>query len=367
MVVADDSPFVRRLLREYLDAEPDMRVVGEARDGRAAVAAAADIRPDAMTLDLVMPELDGLSALSRIMTAHPVPVVLISGAGADGARLTRKGLDLGAVDFILKYAPMRVVSAEALRREIVSTVRAAARVKVIRSIPSMARAVATASVGPGQKGPTAAAPPLRRARPPRLVVVGASTGGPLAIKAMLAGLGGRLDFPMVIVQHMPAGFTAILAGQLDRIFPFTVREAADGDGLTPGRVLIAPGDRHLLIRPDGAVRLSDADPVRGHRPAIDVAFQSAAHVLGSAVAGVLLSGMGEDGVAGMAAIAEKRGATMVQDPATCVVDTMPAAAIERGAAGLIAAPDAIGRRLANRGCEDETVFAFPYRLGPLRG
>ncbi len=340
-VVADDSPFVCRLLTQYLESDPDIRVVQTAHDGAQAIEATRRLKPDVLTLDLNMPVLNGLEALKRIMTERPTPAVLISGVSRAAAERTRQGFALGAVDFVLKYSPGAATPPEAVRREIVAKVKAAARVKVIRSIPPMAGRFPLVN-----RRPRAETDALR-GRPPRqvphLVAVGASTGGPLALKALLTSLRPGFPFALVIVQHMPEGFISILANQFDRMFPFPVREALDGAPLTEGTVLIAPGGRHLLVAQDGRVNVVGGPEINGQRPSIDVTMQSAAQAFGNYATGVILSGMGRDGVQGMTAIRNNRGATFAQSRTTCVVDSMPAAVIDLGIVQGVGSPYEIGR------------------------
>lgn len=339
VVVADDSPAVRHILTRTLEAEPDIRVVRAVGDGAAAVAATVALRPDVLTLDLDMPGRDGLGVLERVMAEAPLPVVLITGVSRAAAGMTERALEGGAVDFILKYTPGRRSSASALRREIVAKVRAAARVRVIPPVGGSARRSSRRRLN------------IRVGdRPRELVLVGASTGGPLAVRALLSALPPSPPFPVVIVQHIPAGFTALLADQLDRRLPFPVFEARDGDFLAAGIAFVAPGDRHLLIRPDGTVSVTASAPVRdGHRPSADVTFQSAAMAFGSRVTGIILSGMGDDGTRGLATIAANRGTTYVQAPETCVVESMPRAAIAQNIVQRVGSPDEIGRWLLDTG------------------
>jgi len=294
-------------------------------------------------------------------------VVLISGVSKEAARMTEKGLSLGAVDFILKYSPDAAVPPEALRKEIIAKVKAAARIKVIRSIPSMdARFRKKTPDGADHRLPEPvpeAAPPVPPGRAPNLVVVGASTGGPLALKELLTQLGGNFPFSMIIVQHMTEKFTAILAEQFNNLFPFPVREAADGDRLTPGTVLVAPGDRHLLVLPDGTVQISTTREINGHRPSIDVAMQSAAQAFGERTAGVILSGMGNDGAQGMLAIRHNCGATYAQSGETCVIDSMPKSAMDKDVIDRVGTPAQIGRWLAHNPGNSGNIPALPVGGG----
>ncbi len=333
-LIADDSPFVCRLLAGYLRAAGDVEVVGTAHSGERAVELNDELAPDVVTLDLDMPGMGGLAALELMMRRRPVPVVLLSGSSRTSAALTMRALALGAVDFVRKYTPGKDTDPAALRERLVGLVRLAAGVKVIRDQSSRPK---------GRSG-TIPAPTAATARL-GVVVVGASTGGPAALRELLGGL--TADFPaaVVVVQHMPDVFTKALAEQLDRHTPLAVAEAATGDRLRAGTVLVAPGNRHLEILADGRVEVRDGPKVGGHRPSVDVTMDSAVAVYGRRACGVLLTGMGSDGAGGLLRIREVGGRTFAQDAATCAVFGMPRRAIEMGAAEVVDTPRGIAVRL----------------------
>jgi two-component system chemotaxis response regulator CheB len=365
IVVADDSPFVCRLLTSYLQSSSDFQVVGTALNGARAVELVKELRPDAVTLDLEMPEMNGLEALEHIMYEYPTPVVLISGVSRRAAAITLQALDMGAVDFILKYTPGVNTNPEALRQEIMAKVRVASQIKVIRSlrprrpqnrqtVPSRRQAQDTT--------PSPTSPPttpgvgdtaLERARrrdsspflPSGVVVIGASTGGPVALRELLSNLPADFPAAVIIVQHMPATFTGVLAAQLDRQVAFKVKEAEAGDRLQPGLALVAPGGYHLLLRPDSQVELNQGPEIEGHRPSIDVTMQSVAQLYGTRAKGVVLTGMGNDGSLGLVSIRAKGGKTFAQDANSCVVNGMPQRAIEKGVVDHVAPPAKIARLL----------------------
>ncbi|MCP4347155.1 MAG: chemotaxis-specific protein-glutamate methyltransferase CheB [Desulfobacterales bacterium] len=353
VVVADDSPFICRLLKKYLESDPGISVIEMAYNGKEAIDHVRALRPDVLTLDLNMPVLNGLDALKGIMTECPTSVVLITGVSKEAAQMTEQGISLGAVDFIFKYSPNSAVSPESLRREIVAKVKAASRVKVIRSIPSMHlrdRKQRTHGTGYFQKNINTQG--TVSGDMDSIVVIGASTGGPLALKDLLSSIAKTnktFNFAFVIVQHMPERFTGILADQFDRIFPFPVREARDGEALKPGIVLIAPGDRHLLVLPDKTVKITMTREIKGCRPSVDVAMQSAAQAFGSNTTGVILSGMGDDGTKGLLAVKNNCGITYAQSKDTCVVDSMPYSAIEKKIVQWVGSPSEIGRWLIEGG------------------
>lgn len=344
VVIADDSPFLVRLLTSYLEASGEMEVVGTAGDGRSAVEAVSTLRPDALTLDLDMPGVGGLEALREIMRRCPTPCVLISGVSGRAATQTLQGLDDGAVDFVLKYQPGVSLDPEALRAEIVAKVLAAAKVQVIRSLPSNGRR----QLGPFPLVEAPSPMPVPAAANLDVVVIGASTGGPVAIRELLSHLPEDFCSAIVIVQHLPPSFTAVLANQLGRQCSLEVREADHGDRLAPGKVFVAPGGRHLLFGSDGSLRLTRGVPIHGHQPAIDVVMQSAAQVFTSRTTGILLTGMGDDGVEGLWSIRRAGGRTFAQDEATCVIYGMPRRAVERGAVITQAAVAEIARSLVHQ-------------------
>jgi two-component system chemotaxis response regulator CheB len=347
VIVVDGSPFVCRLLTAHLQSVPGMKVVGTARDGSRALELVRSLKPAAVTLGLELATRSGLEVLEAIMHDCPTPVVVISGPGRQAAAVTLRALELGAVDFILKHTPGADTDPDTLRHEVLAKVALAARVKVIRSLRP-ARS--------GERGPVLLAPPAlpmeRTAAPalpapylPGIVVIGASTGGPLALRELLGALPADYPAGFLVVQHMPASFTGVLATQLDRQVALRVKEAQEGERLQPGLVLVAPGDHHLLMRPDSRVELSRGPVIAGHRPSIDVTMQSVAQVYGPRTRGVVLTGMGEDGAWGLVAIRSKGGKTYAQDGASCVVNGMPQRAIDQGVVDHVASPRGIAQLL----------------------
>ncbi len=350
VVVADDSPFICRLLTTYLQSSSDVQVVGAALNGARAVKLVEELRPNVVTLDLEMPEMNGLEALEYIMHDCPTPVVLISGVSHRAASITLQALDMGAVDFILKYTPGTDTNPEALRQEIVAKVQAASQIKVIRSLRTYDReTVLPSPVRPPEPSLVDDERTRPRGVPPFLaggvIVIGASTGGPVALRELLIDLPADFPAAIIVVQHMPATFTRVLAAQLNRRTPLKVKEAKAGDRLQPGQVLVAPGDYHLLLRPDSRVDLTQGPEIGGHRPSIDVTMQSVAQVYGARTKGVVLTGMGDDGAQGLVAIRARGGKTIVQDAASCVVNGMPQRALEKGSIDHVAPPARIAQIL----------------------
>lgn len=346
VLIVDDSPFICRLLAGHLQSTPEIEVIGTALNGRRAVDLISELRPDVVTLDQEMPEMSGLDSLAHIMTECPTPVVMISGVSRRAAMLTREALRIGAVDFVLKYTPGQDVTPDMLRLEIVSKVKAAAGIKVIRSIRNRPikrtlldseKAVVAARANNGSVSPKS----LPHFVPGGVVVIGASTGGPVAVRELLGQLPTKFAPAVLIVQHIPASFTGVLAAQLARHTTLPVKEAQNGEILRGGHIFVAPGDYHLLIGTDSRIELNKGPKIRGHRPAIDVSMQSVVQVYGSKTTGVVLTGMGDDGSEGLVAIRAKGGRTFAQDSASSVVNGMPLRARERGVVDRVGSPQEI--------------------------
>jgi len=352
VAIADDSPFTCRLLASYLEEGGECRVVGMAHDTASTLALLRDATPDVLTLDLQMPGGDGLDLLRQLGEA-PVSVVVISGVTRLAAATTLRALELGAVDFILKYTPGAPVSRASLKREIVAKVKAAAA-----AMRPERRAVEPTTASPCT---TADAIPVRAAAPRAatrslatspgvggVVVIGASTGGPGAVGDLINELTDSFALPCVIVQHLPAPFTAAFAAQLQRRARVDVRVAAAGDHLEPGVALVAPGSMHLVIRDDGRVQLQAPAEKDFYRPSIDLAMTSAAACFGASAIGVVLTGIGNDGAEGLRRIRAAGGEGFVQDTASSIVPSMPERALQRAGADLVATPQRIGQLLAAR-------------------
>lgn len=327
MLVVDDSAFMRRVLIDLLQSDPGITVVGTARDGREGVEQCLALRPDVITLDIEMPRLDGFGALKQIMLQAPVPVVMVSSHTRAGAEATIKALALGAVDFVAKPSGSISLDMHKVREELVRRVRGAAGARP-RSRGLLAELPAF------NAGPKRVAAALDGERRPadRLVVIGCSTGGPGALHQLLPRLPSTLDAAVVVVQHMPRGFTRSLAGRLDEICALQVREAQDGDLLLAGVALVAPGGQHLEVIEGGRVRLTDDPPVNGVRPSVDCTLRSAAAVYRARTLGVILTGMGSDGTQGVADVKSAGGWAVAEHASTCVVYGMPKAVVDRGLA-----------------------------------
>lgn len=323
VLVVDDSTFVRQALARMLGSEPDIEVAGMAVDGRDALEKVRTLHPDVVTMDVKMPRMDGLEALRHIMAESPLPVILLSSLAGEGAEVTLRALDLGAMDFVDKSSVQGNMNLLSLAEELRTKVRAVAGAPV-GSRSELAEAL-----------PLPAPSPVVAARQGRtdVVVIGTSTGGPPALQAIIPRLPRELGSAVLIVQHMPPGFTRSLADRLDAKSPLPVREAEEGDAVVPGVVLIAPAGMHMKVRRRGAsVRIHlDEEPRSAlHRPSADVLMASVARVFGSRVVGVVLTGMGADGVEGLRAIREAGGRTFAESEETCVIYGMPKAAVEAG-------------------------------------
>lgn len=321
VLVVDDSSFVRQALSRMLGSEPDIQVVGLAVDGQDGVAKAKALQPDVVTLDIQMPRMGGLEALKRILADRPVPVLLLSSLTREGAGVTLHGLELGAVDFVDKSRVQGSMNLLNLADELKTKIRALAGMRP----PILASSSLLA--------PTVQPPTTSESRRSDIVVIGTSTGGPPALQAIIPRFPQGLAAAVVVVQHMPVGFTRSLAERLDARSEVSVREARDGEDVDAGTVLIAPAGIHMKLRKRGAlvrVALDDEPRASLHRPSIDILMASAARVYGAKVLGVLLTGMGADGVDGLRAIREAGGQTLAESEETCAIYGMPKAAVEAG-------------------------------------
>lgn len=350
VLVVDDSAFTRKVVSDMLAQDPGITVVGVARDGRAAIEKVRSLHPDVVTLDVEMPVLDGLAALRTIMDELPTPVVMLSALTQEGAATTIQALELGAVDFVPKPSPSMTAGLGGIRDLLVGKVKLAAQAKVhpLRAGRTGKRRAGgnLRCHGLGQTSESAllscsavADAPRRKVahgdEPDVTVVIGASTGGPSALNQVLPALPGDIRAAILVVQHMPPGFTKSLAARLDDVSSIQVKEAEQGDRLTDGRALVAPGGHHMTLTDDGGVSLSADPPRNGVRPSVDTTMESAARVFGDRVVGVVLTGMGRDGAAGMAAIKAAGGRTIAEHESTCVIYGMPRAVIDQGVADIV--------------------------------
>ncbi len=333
LLIVDDSALVRKLLTEILGRAPGIDVVGTAADPYAARDRIKQLNPDVITLDVEMPRMDGITFLENLMRLRPMPVVMVSSLTQQGADVTLRALELGAIDFVAKPKIDVAGSLADYADELIAKVKMAASARV--NPRSVARAMA--QVDP-RRSADAVLPATSGRRvlrtTDRIIAIGASTGGTEAIREVLEML--PPDSPAVVIsQHIPAAFSKPFAERMNRLSPMAVCEAQDGQYILPGHVYIAPGDRHLLVDRDGAryrCRLSDGPHVNRHRPSVDVMFRSVAQNVGLNATGVLLTGMGDDGARGLKEMLDAGASTIAQDEASSVVWGMPGAAVKMGSA-----------------------------------
>ena len=328
VLVVDDSPVVRQAMSTVLGSDPEIEVIGAATDPYQAVEVMRQVRPDVITLDIEMPRMDGLTFLQRIMAQNPIPVIICSSHATDGAAATLKAFEYGAVDIITKP---RLGTEEALAESLITicdAVKAAARVhpdRLANRTVTRRKLSADAVLSKGRPSAVLAATE-------KVIAIGASTGGTEALAVLLEAL--PADMPgIVIVQHMPEGFTRSFAANLDTFCRLHVKEATDNDPVVPGQVLLAPGGKHTLLKRAGNryfVEVRDGPLVSRHRPSVDVLFRSAARYAAQNTVGVILTGMGDDGAQGMKELHDAGAATIAQDEASCVVFGMPKEAIRLG-------------------------------------
>ena len=339
VLIVDDSALIRQILTDILTEDPDIEVIGVAGDPLAARQKIKSLNPDVLTLDVEMPRMDGLTFLEKLMQARPMPVLMVSSLTERGCQTTLRALELGAVDFVTKPKLDVRDGTFDLANEIRSKIKACAQARFRPRRPAAQQSVAkTLSI----TGSTALIKSTDQ-----VLCIGASTGGTEALYDVLTAL--PADSPgTLIVQHMPPGFTRAFAQRLDGACQIRVKEAQNGDRVLPGHALLAPGGLHMGVYRSGAnyvVRVGPGEPVNRHRPSVDVLFRSAAKHLGRNAVGVILTGMGNDGAAGMLAMHEAGARTIAQDEATCVVFGMPKEAIAAGGVDEILPLDQVAERM----------------------
>jgi two-component system chemotaxis response regulator CheB len=347
VVVVDDSAFMRKSISLMLESDPGIKVVGTARDGKEGVEMVRRLRPDLVTMDIEMPVMDGLTALALIMKEIPLPVLMISSLTTEGAKSTLDALNLGAVDFIPKELSYVSLDIAKVRDELVAKVK---QIVKSRSLQFRLRRIRSA-VGRGgtdtsgfQGARSSVASFLSRQAQYHAVVVGISTGGPFALLRIIPRLPEDFPLGIAIVQHMPPRFTASMADRLDGMSKVHVKEAQEGDPLQPGTVLVAPGGFHMTFLPNGRglrVHISEEPSGTLHRPSADVMMSSAAEASPGPLLGLIMTGMGKDGLEGLKLVKSRGGAVIAQNEETCVVYGMPKAAVDEGVADVILPLDEI--------------------------
>lgn len=381
VLVVDDSGFFRRRLTEILSSDPAFEVVGTATDGRDAVEKAQELRPDVITMDYEMPVMDGISAVKQIMQRCPTPVLMFSSLTHEGARVTLDALEAGAVDYLPKNFEDISRNPERLKQMLYEKIRAVAltnknawsrgrtlgattatstapaksqdepkpELSLLERVRQRRSVTTTETKAPLTTATSAPAPLASKVKPKsrayKLVAIGTSTGGPVALQKVLTTLPANFPAPIVLIQHMPAAFTNAFAERLNKLCNIEVREAQDGDLLRPGLALLAPGGKQMMIDQRGQVRVLDGDERLNYKPSVDVTFGSAAKVYNDRVLAVVLTGMGADGREGARMLKSAGSQVWAQDEASCVIYGMPMAVIKADLADSIYSLDEVGPNL----------------------
>ena len=350
VLIVDDSAFMRKVLQGIIAADPQLEVCGEARDGRDAVTQNEVLKPDVITMDINMPHMDGLQATEIIMSSNPRPILVVSSESREGAEITLKSLELGAIDFVAKPSGGIDLDMNSVKEELCRKLKMAAKVRVVRTATRSKVQQEVASSAPrvepvgktfeqslqenrtnGSSAAAAAPAPFRGSGKFPIVVVAASTGGPATLMKFVPDF--PKDFPgaVILVQHMPGSFTAQFSQQLGEISRIRVKEAEAGEIVVPGQLYICPGSHHMRVSPTGRVSLDDGPRVGGYRPCADLTMESAADYFGPMTIAVILTGMGNDGSKGVLAVKNLGGHVIAQDESSAVIFGMPQEAIKTGA------------------------------------
>jgi two-component system chemotaxis response regulator CheB len=363
VLVVDDSNFFQHRLKDIINEHPDLKVIGIASNGREAVEKAAELKPDIITMDFEMPVMDGVTAIKLIMANRKVPILMFSSLTYEGAKVTLDALAAGALDFIPKDFAEVSRSSDALKKKLherlITLAGASARslapmadprpVAPVRApAPVASSPVRTPLATPQDDSAKTVGPDnYRLKKPPKLLVIGASTGGPVALAEVLITLPVNFPLPIVLVQHMPENFTKAFAERLNKQCNIRVREAVDGDQLQPGLALLAPGGKQLMLdkRNGGSVRVLPDDERVNYKPSLDITFGSAANIYGDKVLGVVLTGMGSDGCNGARLLKDAGSSLWSQDEASCVIYGMPMAVARAGLTDKVLSLKEIGPRL----------------------
>lgn len=344
VLIVDDSAFMRNALSNMLGSDAEIKVIGTARDGVEAVDKVAQLKPDVVTMDVEMPRMDGIEALRLIMDKTPVPVIMVSSLTMEGAKITLDAMDYGAVDFIPKNLSELSINIVKIKELLIDKVKQIARSRVRRRLCKTPRDRAAEAPKPLPAFSTGA-------RRVSVVAIGTSTGGPRAIQEIIPRLPKDFPVPIVIAQHMPPNFTGPFAERLNQLSQITVREAQEGDALKPGTALIAPGRGHMrVIRPRGietVVTISEGRDEYIYRPSVDYLMASIAELFPGRALGVILTGMGNDGVKGLAELKKTGGRIFAQNEDTCVVYGMPRAVIEAGIADKVLSIEEMAGEIIN--------------------
>jgi two-component system chemotaxis response regulator CheB len=348
VLIIDDSAFMRRVISDIISSDSRFEVVGTASNGKEGLEQVKALNPDVISLDVQMPIMDGLTMLKRLQSTMPTPVVMMSTLTKEGAKETIEALELGAIDFLGKPSNIFKVNSDEIKVELLEKLFLAANVGK-RTVVEM-KPPATSTFQSSQKSVNT---PMKQGVSNKLVAIGTSTGGPRALQYVLPYLPPNIDAGIVVVQHMPPGFTKSLANRLDQLSSIHVKEAEHGDIIKNGWAYIAPGDRHLLVseKTDGSlyIELSDEEPVGGHKPAVNVMMRSIAKLQQRQYVGVIMTGMGADGMLGLKELSDKKDIHIVaQDEASCVVYGMPKSVVEAGLANEIVSLNKISETITKK-------------------
>lgn len=345
VLIVDDSAFMRNALSSMLSSDPEIQVVGLARDGQEGVEKVIQLNPDVVTMDVEMPRLDGLGALKQIMERHPVPVIMVSSLTTDDAKVTLDALDLGAVDFIPKNLSNLSIDIVKIKEVLINKVKEIAKKARPRRKPAVAKKMENGHESPPM--------PVRTTGERRIsvVAIGSSTGGPKALQEIIPRLPKEFPVPIIIAQHMPATFTGPFAQRLNELSQIAVKEAKEGDVLKPGLVLIAPGGGHMRVQRrrslETVISISDAIEDYIYRPSVDALMLSVSECFPGRALGVILTGMGNDGVKGMKVMKQGGARIFAQNEESCVVYGMPKAVVDAGIADKILAVEEIAGEMVN--------------------
>jgi two-component system, chemotaxis family, protein-glutamate methylesterase/glutaminase len=355
VLIVDDSAFMRKVLQSIIAADPQMEVVGEARDGREAVSLNESLNPDVISMDINMPHMDGLQASEAIMARNPRPIVIVSSEARDGAEATLRALEIGAIDFVPKPTNAIDLDMNSVRDELCRKLKVASRVRVVRTIRN-------SNNGGGNNGGSNGTAPAPSAKPVAsvsapvaptngtsdaangrfpIIVVAASTGGPQTLMNFVPMFPHDFLGAVILVQHMPGTFTSQFAHQLAEVAKIRVKEAQHGEMVQPGVFYVCPGSHHLRITPQGRIALDEGERINGYRPCADVTLETAAAYTGPMTTGIILTGMGSDGAKGSQSVKASGGHVIAQDEVTSVIFGMPAEAIKTGAVDQVLGIDAI--------------------------
>jgi two-component system, chemotaxis family, protein-glutamate methylesterase/glutaminase len=352
VLVVDDSTFMRKVLETIFNADDQLVVVGQAKDGREAVSLAESLKPDVITMDINMPHVDGLQATAEIMTTNPRPIVIVSSESKEGAASTLRALELGAIEFVAKPSSGIDLDMNSVKDDLLRKVRMAAKVRVVRTASRLASTIQNAAGKPAaSKAPATSRPAASAGVDQRfpVVVLAASTGGPATVMRLAQGFTREFPAAVILVQHMPAAFTTQYAAQLAEFTSIRVKEAEANESLLPGTFYICPGGQHLRVTPTGRIQLDGTSGrINGYLPNIDATMETVAAYAGAMSIGAVLTGMGNDGSAGAKAIKAAGGLVLAQDETTSVIFGMPAEAIKAGAVDQVLGIDDIYAAIEKR-------------------